>query len=109
MKKKRKIKKFFVLFCFLFCFCFVFCFVFVLFLFCFSHFFTQKNTCFPHNFVFYYHPKNKLAKILEVLPHHPFYSSFSMKDSQAQIPHFPDFLKQQNTKKKKNKRDRNEK
>ena len=48
----------------------------------FSHFFTHKNTYFPSNFVFYYHPKNKLAKILEVLPRHPFFFFFfSMKDS----------------------------
>ena len=36
----------------------------------FPHFFTHKNTYFFSNFVFYYHPKNKLAKILEVLPRH---------------------------------------
>ena len=48
----------------------------------FPHFFTHKNTYFFSNFVFYHHPKNKLAKILEVLPRHLFFFSFfSMKDS----------------------------
>ena len=65
----------------------------------FPHFFTHKNTYFPYNFVFYYHPKNKLAKILEVLPRHLFFSSFfSMKDSLwLNLSHF---LEQENTKKK---------
>ena len=43
------------------------------------HFFTHKNTYFPYNFIFYYHPKNKLAKILEVLPRHLFFFSLFLK------------------------------